>query len=414
MITFDKNNVLARMFLGLLGVSESDINKGEIRDLHCGVLTGSFCLENAVAQSLDCGSGPGGIMSGKYDDCSYLSVKESLYGLWTMIIGGKRITALAKNRECPAAGDVAGSMIWSNITGHDNDNIFLRSNIIDPETKCYFDTETFSVEDQRGIHYIGPLAPELIERAGRSVVNIQIVHGDLTYKAAIERAYVELIGEGVIQGDMLEMFEKGLCSATCNDMLVDKVSEYARECKITGGSGVVISDQGDILTAAHVLYENGKLENSYEIIIADHSYKFGPGNVIFVDHENDVARIRIPELAGHAFIPVSEQETKPGDVVWGIGFPTQHKSDAEHTGQKDDLKTFSVGRVLSTHRDEKRGLKVRTSAILTYGYSGGALVNERGELVGVLNKREFKDKDIFKAIFFITDESSAFLPNDQR
>ena len=135
------------------------------------------------------------------------------------------------------------------------------------------------------------------------------------------------------------------------------------------GSGVLISPQGYILTNNHVI------DGSDEILIALHDGRTVGATVVGTDPETDVAVLKIaldklPTITmGHS------EELRVGDVVLAIGNPFG-------VGQ-----TVTQGIVSATGRNQL-GIStyenfIQTDAAINPGNSGGALINTRGELIGI-------------------------------
>ncbi|MBB1485504.1 Do family serine endopeptidase [Oceanospirillum sediminis] len=135
------------------------------------------------------------------------------------------------------------------------------------------------------------------------------------------------------------------------------------------GSGVIISTDGYILTNNHVI------AGADEIKVALKDGRETIARVVGTDPETDLAVLRIPlkELPVITIAPSDALEV--GDVVLAIGNPFG-------VGQ-----TVTMGIVSATGRDQL-GINtfedfIQTDAAINPGNSGGALVNPRGELVGI-------------------------------
>jgi Do/DeqQ family serine protease len=135
------------------------------------------------------------------------------------------------------------------------------------------------------------------------------------------------------------------------------------------GSGVIIGTQGYILTNQHVV------DGADEILISLTDGRGSQAVLIGEDKETDIAILKIP-LTGLAGIRVADMPTmRVGDVVLAIGNPLK-------LGQ-----TVTMGIVSATGRD-RIGLNtfenfIQTDAAINPGNSGGALINARGELIGI-------------------------------
>ena len=134
------------------------------------------------------------------------------------------------------------------------------------------------------------------------------------------------------------------------------------------GSGVIIGSEGYILTNQHVI------DGADEILISLADGRGSQAQLIGEDRETDIAILQIP-ITGLAGIHVADQTIRVGDVVLAIGNPL-------NVGQ-----TVTMGIVSATGRN-RIGLNtfenfIQTDAAINPGNSGGALINARGELIGI-------------------------------
>lgn len=135
------------------------------------------------------------------------------------------------------------------------------------------------------------------------------------------------------------------------------------------GSGVIMNKLGYLLTNAHVINE----ANDIQVTLIDG--RQATAEVVGIDSETDLAVLHI-ELANLPVSPVGKSNAlKVGDIVLAIGNPYNF-------GQ-----TVTQGIVSATRRN-KVGINIiedfiQTDAAINPGNSGGALINARGELVGI-------------------------------
>jgi Do/DeqQ family serine protease len=135
------------------------------------------------------------------------------------------------------------------------------------------------------------------------------------------------------------------------------------------GSGVIIGSDGYILTNQHVI------DSADEILISLADGRGSQAKLIGEDKETDIAILQIP-ITGLVGIKIATQQPiRVGDVVLAIGNPL-------NVGQ-----TVTMGIVSATGRN-RIGLNtfenfIQTDAAINPGNSGGALINARGELIGI-------------------------------
>ena len=139
-----------------------------------------------------------------------------------------------------------------------------------------------------------------------------------------------------------------------------------------GGSGVIISADGYIVTNNHVIEGADKLS----VKLSDG--RVFDGSVIGSDPATDVALIKI-EAEQLPTIPFgSSDDLRLGEWVLAIGSPMDLQSTI--TAGIVSAKARSLGAI-----DNRYGIEsfIQTDAAVNPGNSGGALVNARGELVGI-------------------------------
>jgi serine peptidase DegS len=135
------------------------------------------------------------------------------------------------------------------------------------------------------------------------------------------------------------------------------------------GSGVVVSLDGHILTNLHVVREASAIE------VALNDGRRAPAVLIGKDGETDLAVLKA-ELPEVPLITIAEvDKLQVGDVVLAIGNPYGF----QHTVTQGIVSATGRNRVgISTFENF-----IQTDAAINPGNSGGALVNSRGELLGI-------------------------------
>lgn len=140
------------------------------------------------------------------------------------------------------------------------------------------------------------------------------------------------------------------------------------------GSGVIISSDGYIVTNNHVIEGADKLE----VLMNDNSTF--EARVIGTDEATDLALIKI-STSGLSPITFGDSESvKVGEWVLAVGNPFGFNSTV--TAGIVSAKARSLGQ---NSRNGQMGIEsfIQTDAALNPGNSGGALVNLRGELIGI-------------------------------
>ncbi|MEL7130360.1 MAG: Do family serine endopeptidase, partial [Pseudomonadota bacterium] len=137
------------------------------------------------------------------------------------------------------------------------------------------------------------------------------------------------------------------------------------------GSGVLVGNDGVIVTNNHVI----EGADEFRIVLSDR--REYPAELILADERTDLAVLKIDDEAGELpVLPFADTRgLEVGDLVLAIGNPFG-------VGQ-----TVTSGIVSATARTDvgisDYAFFIQTDAAINPGNSGGALINSRGELVGV-------------------------------
>jgi Do/DeqQ family serine protease len=144
--------------------------------------------------------------------------------------------------------------------------------------------------------------------------------------------------------------------------------EYREPDKQGAGSGVIISSDGYIVTNNHVV------EGATDITVKLNDNREFTGKVIGTDPTTDLALVKV-EGKDLPTLPIGDSDQlKIGQWVLAVGNPFNLTSTV--TAGIVSAKARSLG---------ANGIEsfIQTDAAINAGNSGGALVNEQGELVGI-------------------------------
>ena len=146
-------------------------------------------------------------------------------------------------------------------------------------------------------------------------------------------------------------------------------SSYVSRSTQDMGSGVLVSEDGYILTNNHVISQ------VQYISVGLWDGRFATAQVVGSDPETDLAVLKV-DLINLPAAPLAEDaNVRVGDVVLAIGnaFGLSH--------------TVTMGIVSATGRNDLRSVLyedfIQTDAAINAGNSGGALINYRGEVIGI-------------------------------
>lgn len=133
------------------------------------------------------------------------------------------------------------------------------------------------------------------------------------------------------------------------------------------GSGVVVGEDGIVITAEHVI----KGANEVRVALADRrEYE---AEILLADARADIAVLRLPEAKSLPVLRVrGAEEMEVGDLVLAIGNPL---------GVGQTVTSGILSAVARTGNDGRYFLQ--TDAAINVGNSGGALVDASGALVGI-------------------------------
>ena len=138
------------------------------------------------------------------------------------------------------------------------------------------------------------------------------------------------------------------------------------------GSGVIISDEGYIVTNNHVI------EGANEVIVTLNDNREYQAEVIGADPTTDIALLSIKADDLAAIQVTNSDDVRVGDWVLAVGNPFNLTSTV--TAGIVSAKGRSIGIL-----DRQSAIEsfIQTDAAVNPGNSGGALVNTAGQLVGI-------------------------------
>jgi serine protease DegQ len=141
------------------------------------------------------------------------------------------------------------------------------------------------------------------------------------------------------------------------------------------GTGVVIMDNGTILTNLHVVFGAKRIK----VVFADGLE--ADADLVALRPEHDLAVLRARKIPDdlHAATMRSTHDLRPGDRVTAVGFPFGIGPSVSHgvvSGLKREFRSPEGQRILTN--------LIQFDAAANPGNSGGPLVTDDGEVVGIV------------------------------
>ena len=159
-------------------------------------------------------------------------------------------------------------------------------------------------------------------------------------------------------------------------------SEFNAATRQRSGSGVVISNDGYIVTANQVITDR-RGNPASEITVTLHDRKTHTATVIGRNVANDIAVLKIDGKDLSHFIFANGNDVQTGQWVLAVGYPLS--LEATITAGIISATGRNVGFTTRQSRVNENADRafIQTDAALNTGNSGGALVNTNGELIGI-------------------------------
>lgn len=249
-------------------------------------------------------------------------------------------------------------------------SISLFSIVFANNVYCYAEQDKISKETIEILSKVGQATAEIVDAVKPGVVNIATTR---TIKT---------------QGGFDPFFDDPFFRRFFGDRF-----KAPKERKSSGlGSGVIVDSNGYILTANHVV------QGSEEIKVTLSDKREFKGKVVGSDAMSDIAVIKI-EASNLPVVKMGDSsKLRVGETVLAIGSP-YGLSQTVTMGIVSAVGRANVG--IADYEDF-----IQTDAAINPGNSGGALVNVRGELVGI-NTAIFSTSGGYQGIGFAVPTSMA-------
>lgn len=231
-----------------------------------------------------------------------------------------------------------------------------------------FERKMASIVKENGVE-------DLLNRAGLKVRDIYFSDDGIDVFLKDDSDYRYSLSER----ENIYVFEKAKVS-------VIYITSYSQS-QIKTGSGIILSKDGYILTNKHVI----EGANSIEVKLIDD--RILKAKLIGFDNETDLAVLKIEANDLTAFKLLKSDWVVVGQKVIAIANPR---------GFERSLTTGVVSGLARPIRDLNKGIildMIQTDALVSKGSSGGALLDNKGRLIGLITSME-SSSGIFEATSF--------------
>lgn len=143
------------------------------------------------------------------------------------------------------------------------------------------------------------------------------------------------------------------------------------------GSGIIISEDGYILTNAHVV----KDAEAIKIVLCNEEEY--TATLVGSDEQTDIAVLKIEANNLTAAQLGDSSQVEVGETVYAIGNPGGLTLQSSFTNGI----ISGLNRIITTSDSSYSMSVIQTNAAINPGNSGGALVNEYGQVIGITNSK---------------------------
>lgn len=145
------------------------------------------------------------------------------------------------------------------------------------------------------------------------------------------------------------------------------------------GTGIIMSDDGYIVTNAHVIYDDSEYEcgEAVEVSVVFSDETEHEAKIIAYDTETDIAVLKVNETGLTPAEFGDSEDLRVGELVIAVGNPLGF----------DLFGSVTSGIVSAKNRkidiNEKSMTLIQTDAAINSGNSGGPLLNSSGQVIGI-------------------------------
>lgn len=148
-----------------------------------------------------------------------------------------------------------------------------------------------------------------------------------------------------------------------------------------GGSGIIYSSDGIIITNRHVILDERMVNISNDLSVTLFDGRKFKATLLDADSQSDLAAIKIDDVEGLPTLKIAKEDAKAGDLVMAIGHPNK-------LGWSSTFGIISAtNRVIpgEATKDEEQPV-LQTDTAINPGNSGGPLLDMNGEVTALNTK----------------------------
>jgi|GEM_PF-35036 len=227
-----------------------------------------------------------------------------------------------------------------------------------------------------GILYYGGL----LEFANDGGANGGIPDG--AYEASGNQTYIPSVFKGTSSGTIADIAEE-LAPAIVGVVKIQQIQQgfFSRNQNVESGygSGVIFDKDKDY---AYIITNNHVIEGAHEVEVSLYDGERTKAEVVGADALTDLAVLKIDaKLADKVATFGDSSKLRPGDEVIAIGNPLG--LEFARTVTQGIISAINRNVKVSTSAGEWELTVLQTDAAINPGNSGGALINSRGEVIGI-------------------------------
>jgi len=168
---------------------------------------------------------------------------------------------------------------------------------------------------------------------------------------------------------------------TAQESVITITTYDSKRIATATGSGVLISQDGVVVSNYHVL------EGCHDFTITAGEIIITDADVIAFDSDKDLVLIKMKRALLKPIKLCEPKDIKIGQIVYTLGNPL---------GEFDN--TFSAGLISGIRKSGNSHMYIQFTAPISPGNSGGALLNEKCELIGITTMSRRDGNDLYFAM----------------